>query len=655
MIFRVRVTPIVRAVTVCLLVLGLAAGPAAFVHAAPGDPPPPMSLEQIGSSPTITFPGQQGEVSLSIPVPDNLNPDELRGTVSLPSFVTGGTVDVVQGSRLISRTPIPTAPNAQIVLPLAGVTVSADAADITLRAYLTVQGICQFEPDNAFTLSGAVVSFTGRESIPQTVAQFLPPILRQLTLVIPDDVKQAEGAAAVDLAAAVVAHYGTASVPVTTVARPRSDLTPPTAPGPLERQIVIDSSAPAGLSLRSGPQGSAYLVVGGPADQLVAQARMLTSNLASIAASSSAVGGPLFDAPQLAPDVQTLADLGIGDQQVVSNTWPSISVGIDQTRLGRPSKNIRIQLIGSYAPAGGDNAVISVRIGRRVIATLPTDSSGTFNSWVDLPDNAVTRFTQLTVTLERGGVNEGCGNGSRSSLSLSSAGEITSDVADPPQPAGLGSVPESLMPWAKLAWTKGDVGDVSRGVEIAAGLQRLSVVPLGLDVVSMADAASSQQPAVLISADGRGLPDLTLPVGSSGGTVTVHAASGSSAQITLTPALRYGSLQATQSGDRTVLVATSTGDGSDLDDLLRWLDDDNRWTSISGDALIKVRDQDPVYVDAAASTPRPSASSGLGTGATIGIIVGVLVVAVVVAGAVILVLRRRRSAAGVADSAPDER
>ncbi|MGC5247833.1 hypothetical protein ACPXB3_13000 [Gordonia sp. DT219] len=640
---RTCIAVTIRTIAVSLLVLGLGAGPGSIADAAPGDPPAPLSLKQIGASPTITFPGQQGEVPLSIPVPDNLSPDVLRGVVTLPSFVTGGTVDVLQGTRLISRTQIPNIPNAPIALPLRGVTTNGNAADITLRDYLTVQGTCQFDPDNAFTIGDATVTFTGRESIPQTVAQFLPPILRQLTLVIPDDVQQAEGAAAVDLAAAVTAHYGSASVGVTTLGRPRSDMSPPSAPGPLERQIVIDSSAPPGLSLRTGSQGSAYLALGGPADQLVAQARFLTSNLASIALSSSAVAGPLYDAPQLAPDVTTLADLGIGDQEVTSNDWPSISIGIDQTRLGRPSKNIRVQLIGSYAPAGGDNAVISVRIGQRVIATLPIDSSGSFNSWVDLPDDAVTRNTELTLTLERGGVSGGCGSGNRSSLSLSSAGEITSDVADPPQPAGLGSVPESLMPWTKLAWTKGDVGDVTRAVGIAAGLQRLSVIPLGFDVVSMADAASSDQPAVLISADGKGLPALSLPVGSAGGTVTVRAASGSSAQVTLNPALRYGSLQTTQAGGRTVLVASSTGDASDLDDLLRWLGDDNRWTSLTGDALVKVRDQQPIYVDAAADAPQPEASSSdSGTAATVGIIVGVVAAVAIVAGGVIFVIRRRR-------------
>lgn len=157
---------------------------------AQGDTPPPLSLRSIGASDDITFAGQQAQVSMSIPVPQNLSPDKLRGTVSVPPFVTGGTVDVMQGDRVISRTPINPAPNSPIELSLSGATVARNAADITLRAYLTVSGICQFDPDNAFHIRDATVSFTGREAIPRNVAEFLPPILRKLTIFVPQKPKR---------------------------------------------------------------------------------------------------------------------------------------------------------------------------------------------------------------------------------------------------------------------------------------------------------------------------------------------------------------------------------------------------------------------------------------------------------------------------------
>ncbi|MDL9945198.1 hypothetical protein QSJ19_06250 [Gordonia sp. ABSL11-1] len=624
-------------------------GFAAPSAAAPGDPPPPMSLQDLGSSSTISFPGQQGEVSMSLPVPQNLTPSVLRGLTELPAFVTGGSVDVLQDERLISRTPINPEPNSPIELPLRGLRVDQNGADIVLRAYLRVEGLCQFDPENAFRMVNATVSYTGREAIPDSVAEFLPPILRGLTIYIPDDVQQAEGAAAVNLATAVVANYGAAQVPIRTVALPRSNMTPPTVPGPLERQIVINTQANPGLSLQSD-DGSAYLVIGGSADELVTQTQFLTSNMAPIALSSAAVAGSLHNAPQIAPSVQTLGDLGIGDQSVTSASWPTIDFGIDQTRLGRPSKSISVQLSGSYSPGPRDSdGLVAVRSGDRTIATIPTDESGSYNQWVDIPDDVVRRYTPISLVLQRGDLSEGCGNGYRSTLSLSSSGEVRSEAAaDPPQPQGFQSLPQSLMPRTQLAWTKGDVGDVSRAVSIAAGLQGMSAVPLGLDVVSMDSASSSDQPAILISADGTGLPSLDLPLRADGRKLSVVSPGGGSSSVTLDPGISFGALEVTRSGDRSVLVATSTNDSGDLDSLLDYLSTDQRWGEVDGDAVMKIAGNDPVAVNSTAINPESEDTRSTGSwGTVVGVLVGAAILVGAVIGGTLLVRRRReRSAAG---------
>ena len=210
--------------------------------AAQGDTPPPLGLRSIGAAPDITFAGQQAQVSVSIPVPQNLTPDKLSGFTDVPPFVTGGTVDVLQGDRVISRTPINPAPNSPIELPLAGVRVTRNAADITLRAYLTVSGICQFDPDNAFHIRDTTLSFTGREAIPRSVAEFLPPILRKLTIFVPQNPTSAEASAAVGLATSVASNYGTADFDIDVASLGAGSLVPSGQPDSLERQIVISSA-----------------------------------------------------------------------------------------------------------------------------------------------------------------------------------------------------------------------------------------------------------------------------------------------------------------------------------------------------------------------------------------------------------------------------
>ncbi|GAA3700864.1 hypothetical protein [Gordonia hankookensis] len=635
---------------VVIVVVGMIAALSAFggiASAAPGDPPPPMRLDDLGSSSTISLPGQQGETSLTLPVPRDLSPSALRGNLQLPAFVTGGSIDVLQGDRLISRTPLTTTPNAPIELPLRGVRVDRNAADIVLRGYLRAEGFCQFDADHALRITNTTVSYAGREAIPTDVADFLPPVLRGLTIYIPDDVKEAEGEAAVNLATAVVSNYGSAPVPIETVALPRG-ATPPTVPGPLERQIMISTDAPPGLSLHDN-QGSAYLEIGGSPDELVTQTQFLTSSLAPIAMSSSAVAGALHSAPQIAPDVQNLSDLGVTNQSVTSAAWPSLTVGIDQTRMGRPSKGIRVQLTGSYSP-GAPNAdgLISVKIGDRAIATIPADESGTYDTWVDIPDDLLSRYTELTVTLEHGNLGETCGTGYRSTLSLSSAGEVQADEADPPQPSGFQSLPQALMPRTQLAWTKGDPADVARAVSIASGLQKMSAVPLGIDVVSMNDAGSSSQPAILISADGAGLPSLNLPLQSDGRTLKVVSGSGDSQQtssVTLNPGVNFGGLEVTRTGDRSLLVATSTNDSKDLDALLDWLSSGTRWSAVDGDAILQAAGRDPVTV-AADEVNAGAPTSDTDTATRIFTIVGVVAGGALLAGLVIfgtILLRRRRN------------
>ncbi|WP_238422279.1 hypothetical protein [Gordonia sp. 'Campus'] len=615
----------------------IGAGAISVAGAAPGDPPPPLSLRDLGSSTTISFPGQQGEVSLALAVPPNLTPTELRGIAQYPAFVTGGTVDVLQEGRLISRTPINTAVNSPIVLPLRGVRVERNAADLVLRTYLRTAGTCLFDPDSGFRIENATVSYGGREAAPNSVAEFLPPVLRKLTIYVPDDVRPAEGAAAVSLATAVVANYGSATVEIETASLPRG--TTPTEPiEPLERQVVINSDLDEGLSLAPGA-GWPVLRLGGGADQLPSQVGFLTSNLSSIAISSAAVAGAPFDAPQLAPVVNTLADLGVGDQQVTATGWPSISFGIDQARLGRPSKNVRIQVKGAYTPMGGQ---IAVAIGPRVIASWPADGSGSYDHWVDIPQDLLTRYTELTVTYNHAGVREQCGDGTRTSLSLDSSGEVRSEPADPPTPAGFASLPQALMPNTAVAWTTGSVADVRRAVSLMTGLQRLSAVRLGVEVMPVEDAMASGGPAVIIAADGRGAPDVDLPVTADGGTVSVRNDDGQRSEVVITPTLRFGSLQVARDDGRTVLVATSTDDPADLDAVLTWLEaDPDRWPSLNGDALLQVSGEEPVEVLADEQQVAPESSSGSVWTVVAVVAAGVIVVAALVA--TVVVQRRRRS------------
>nr|WP_310649885.1 hypothetical protein [Gordonia amicalis] len=297
---------------------------------------------------------------------------------------------------------------------------------------------------------------------------------------------------------------------------------------------------------------------------------------------------------------------------------------------------------GTYTPLGGQ---IAVTVGPRVIASVPADPSGRYNTWVDIPPDLLARFTEVTVTYNHPDVGEGCGTGTRTSLSLASTGEVRSESADPPRPSGFASLPQALMPRTALAWTDGGVDDVRRAVVLMTGLQRLSAVRLGIDVMPVADAMSSNGPIVIVAADGQGVPELPLPVEATGGTLSVLGADGERSNVVLNPAVRFGSLQVARQDGRSVLLATSTGTAADLDALLTWLDaDPDRWPSLAGDAVLQVAGQQPVVVVADQVAPDRSESS---TG-TSWVTVAVAAVGVVVATALatFLLRRRRRTSSG---------
>lgn len=642
----------IAAVTVGLALLLVGGGPG-LALAAPDDAGAPttggaglsIGLDYLGAGATVTLPGQDYAYPLTVSVPPGTAPTVLRGTVALPPWVTGGTVDVRQGERLISRTAVPTAPNAAIALPLTGLRVDerTNSANLTLQSYLRTDGFCQFDPAQAFRFTDTRIEFAGRPAGVRTVGDFLPPVLTKLTLYVPSDPREAEGAAAVDVAAAVVARYQNVPVQIVTRSLPRTALRPPVATSPFERQIVIAEDLTAGLAVVD----DRYLTLGGP--DLSRTAAFLTSDLSSLAMAAAAVPGPGVAAPQLPRAVTTLADLDVTDQQVTTTGWPSLSIGIDQTRIGRPVKDVRIQLRGTYTPPpSGSGGRVVVRAGDTVVDSWPTEAHGGFDTWVTLPD-AVNRFTDVTVTVERGDSGTLCGDAHRTSLSLSADGLVESTPADPPVPPGFGSLPQTLLPRTQLAWTTGDLADIRRAVQIVTGLQRMSATPLGIDTVAVS-ALNPKLPAVLIAADGEGLGDLPLPVKRTGqGEITVNYVGGGPA-VTNIPQVPFGSLQVVRQNDRTVLVATSTGAPELLDTALTWLDDDqNRWSALDGTALLQTADQQPVL--AVPPTIAHEADRGLSTGAWIGIGAAVAVAALV-SSALILRRRGRRPAPGDADAGP---
>jgi hypothetical protein len=571
----------------------------------------------MGTIAPLSFYGNQGTAALTIPVPPGLVPAALNATVELPVNVGSGTLTVTQDDRTIARVPLSAVDQAPISIPLAGAEIIDNAMTVTLRTYLVpLEGYC-LDPTNPLRLTNGAVAFAGGEAPPISVSDFLPPVLRKLTIAIPGKPSRTESDAAVRLSAAIVARYARQSTTVTVVS-----LAAPLPPAaPFERKIVIQQGQEAGLTLLPGDGPIPRLRISGLENELTNQARLLSADVSRLAMSSKAVVGPLKDAPQLPGNVTTLRSLG---QPVVSAVAlaPQVSIGLDQTRMGRSAHDVRVHLVGSYTPIPNSiSARLVAVVGGETIDRWPSDNTGLIDRWVSVPDRLLERYTTLGVSLDIAGNTGRCGEFQPLTLTIDGDSVVSSEPAVPPVPGGFQSLPQALMPQVHIGIGADVFADTVRAAAIVVGLQRMSALPLDTIVTDVQTAMGSRGPAIIVAADGWDHPEITLPLTSTKGAMTIEGIDSGAVDnnradekpitLTLDPELRYGSLQSFFDGRRSLLVATSNAAPGQLDELLRWLAADaRRWPRLEGVALVSAPGRAPVTIRPQAGIAEATATSG---------------------------------------------
>jgi hypothetical protein len=602
---------------------------------------PTLGLRTIGIESTIALYGVEGVQTLSVPVQPGLVPAELVATVALPVNALGGTLEVTQEERIISRVSLP--PDQTVItIPLVGARIVDNAVTVLLRSYLDLpDGYCVFDASNPLRLVGTEVRFTGQELAPTTIADFLPPVLQRLTLAVPPNPSRAESDAAVRLATAAVARYGPQRTEIDIVSADGAALRPPV---PLERQIVITEVQTPEVSLQ-GPNAVPALLISGPAADLTNQSRLLSSDLAQLAVQSKAVVGPLSTVPQLPSDRTTIRKLGQPGVNATDVANPRVTVSLDQTRIGRSVQGVRVHLQGSYTPLpAGLAGQVTVGVSGENLDRWATEPSGQIDRWVEVPQRLMERYTNLDVAVDLAGNTGQCGEFQPITLTIDGESAVESELANPPAPAGFQSLPQALMPRIDVGIDEG-LDNLRRAVRILTGLQRLSGLPFDTAVVSRADAVASSNAAIVVSPDGWNDDTVRLPVEvDADGVITVENVdgSGNSSTLALDPEVGFASLQTLYTGGRTLLVATSSKAPLELDRLLTWLDSDiGRWPGLTGNAVVSMPGREPIQLTTPAAAEEATAAAG--DRKTLYLAIGIGVLALVVLGAALVVLRGRRS------------
>lgn len=594
-----RLLPRVGAIVAAAALLTLTAPPS---HAQPDEGPGPaigtttLSLTDTGAETSLWFYRNTSQATLSFPVPSGLRPATLNATANLPFGMRSGTLSVTQDDRLISKVALPLTDFTPVVIPLDSVEVVDDSANITLKLTgLPEDGYC-LDEENPVGLVNGSITYTGTVSPPRTVADFLPPVLRTLTIGVPDSPSQAESDAAVQLAAALQARYRSQAPQINLVPLPADTTTISGSAQPLERRIVIKEGAQEGLSLSDG--ADPQLLISGSPDQLTNQTRLLTDSSLDMAVSTNVVAGELHPVPALPGDSATLAELGKANLSNIG-VAPQVGIALDQTQFGHATQGFRLHLLGTHTPVPAEvGAQMTASVDGQIIDSWPAGADGSIDRWIDVPGRLVARYTNVVVGIDTSGYIGRCNDFRPITLTIAGNTVVENTPAEPPLSAGFASLPQALMPRVAVGINPDSFVDTARATQIVLGLQRLSVTPLQPEVTPLQQAIDGDGPAILISADGWTDPSIRLPVSSDGQQLILSGFDGDQeTTLTLDPGIRFGSLQTVSDGRRPLLIATSNGAPAQLDELLRWLNDDSRgWSRLRGNAAVAIEGAQPQLV-----------------------------------------------------------
>ncbi|WP_092802627.1 hypothetical protein [Rhodococcus globerulus] len=603
-----------------------------------------ISFTELGRGTDVLFSENDEPVNVSLPIPDGLTATALVGTITAPTDFSRGWIEVSADGRPVSRIDFDAGQVGQglpVSVPLAGLPVVDRSIVVSMIGHLVpVDDRCydrsQYQP---LALRGTAIVYDGAEQQPSTVSNFFPPILRKATIFLADSSSPAQQSAALLLSTSIVNRYGSQPDAVVLAELPAGQALPDNVPGLFERNILLGDEGEGGIDLVAGPSGSPVLRVVGDDKSLVPQVNLLAANFSSFWAASQALAAPEKAVAEISRDVVSVGDLKLGTLTASGLEHIELLVPFSQSQLGRAMKNVSVRMIGTYVPMPSTrSAELSFSVGDRSLDSRAVDNSGRFDVEFTIPEELVTRDMTITAALDVAGDFQ-CGTSHGSSLTIDPASTITSNLANPPIPGGFQSLPQSMLPTIEVGTTRGDFSDIVRAQRVLVQMQRLSYLPLQPRVQSFADAASSPLPAVLIAADG------TLPAGIDIALPMETADQGLLRLRGLEFNASYGSIQVAAIPNHEIVVLTSNGDATDVDNMLNWLEvDKTRFGKLSGDVLVAPRDVAPFDISVNVAPSGSSQSSDENNGMSrnaIGVIMGGTALLIILAVGGVLVTRRR--------------
>ncbi|MEZ5342397.1 MAG: hypothetical protein R2706_13395 [Acidimicrobiales bacterium] len=359
----------------------------------------PFEAVAIGSG--VRIAGEISQATLTVPVPQGLTPSSMRATMTLSPDIGSGYIEYsgpgspvrtleLDGDRF-GAGPI------EVELDLSRFEVVNDQLRISFRSRLRSEdSSCTTAMIGSYIdLRAGVFLLTGEPEPADTVASFVPHLLENLTIALPDEPTSSEvklaTAFALTATKTAIGHVPTIDiVPFDSI----DDLPTPST-SPTDRLVVISHKLDAGLNVVSVKGGPA-LAIGGNDEQMDKPAISCSTHYStSPSALKSRSFGPTSTAARRAPDAGSvgaaeeadatgtpltttdrLADMAARDKQFslrdLNITGTKLSgvgrmempLSVTQASLGGSVSSVRIYLTGVHTPVEAPASGLGVQLGR---------------------------------------------------------------------------------------------------------------------------------------------------------------------------------------------------------------------------------------------------------------------------------------------------
>jgi hypothetical protein len=572
--------------------LALVSSPNAFAQTPEGT----ATFAEMGLGAARTILAGEAQ-TLVLPADGRVVPERVSGTVTRTDGTARAVLRLRAGGRDAGRVVLG-AGQRTATFDVALGAPRRDEAFVELELAAESPDAQRCDARSGVELTGAAAAYRRTGPPPDAVSATLPGVLKRLRVIVPDPASPEHATAAVRLASALTARYAGQHVALDVA----GDLGAFTAdPDPFGATVIVRDGPPR-VATEDVPGGAPAVVVSGGEGSIAGQADLAIERLRLIGRTEQAAGLPLPAPAELPGTVRTFADLGARELRARGLGELSVSVPFSQSDLGGPVRGLSLQLRGSVSAIADEaDAALTVELDGQVVGSWPLEKAGPFEHDIDVPPRLLARDNALRVAATYTLPDGGCGDVPLT-LTVDPRSTFTTEFGLGPL-AGLGDVPQALLPIAGLALTRRDAATVGAAVQLGGLLQRLTRRPLAFRTVSEDEARHGQGPAILV---GLGAP---LPAAADDGPVAA--------------------LWATRAGERTLVSAGYREDGALLGALLDRLAQRPDGLAFAGTAAAVVKPDAPGLrlLPAVAAAPR---DDGTGDGGLPG--------ALVVGGAAALVL-----------------